>query len=126
MGSNLQNGLHDFSGSESYRAATISKRDGSDIYNTHKHNNPKMAESIFEKILNIFGLSVYIIGIVANWFSNMNVGLSILLGVVGLVWASFRALKMKEDWLVRKIERRSMQRKEKETLERKNKFRGYK
>lgn len=85
-----------------------------------------MAESIFEKILNIFGLSVYIIGIVANWFSNMNVGLSILLGVVGLVWASFRALKMKEDWLVRKIERRSMQRKEKETLERKNKFRGYK
>lgn len=108
MGSNFQTDIHGFGGSESYRTAAISKRDGSNLYRINKHNNSKMAETIAAKILNIFGLSVYILGVFANFFASMNTGLSLCLGLVGLAWMFFRALKMREDWIIRKMEKENM------------------
>lgn len=62
-----------------------------------------MAETL--KILNILGLTVYIMGILAN-LGNL---VSVTLGIIGIAWGIIRCLRAYEEYLIRKIDRMERQ-----------------
>ena len=65
----------------------------------------KMGE-ITVKLLNVFGLTTLIFGFIAN----LPNAISVAIGLMSLVWVMFRVLKMREDWLFRRSERRKHER----------------
>lgn len=62
-----------------------------------------MGEAI-KAVANTLGLSAYIMGILVN----LNNVIGILMGLAGFVWGVYKALQMRENWLIRHIERRKM------------------
>ena len=61
----------------------------------------KMGE-ITAKLLNLLGLTTVFLG----FLSNLPNPISVLLGIVSFMWALYRALKERENWLMRRSERR--------------------
>lgn len=99
MGSNVQNDLR-----RSYRYGDNGgkypfKYSGYAVRGNGRHNRFKMAETI--KLLNILGLTVYIMGFLAN-LGNL---VSVTLGVIGIAWGIIRCLRAYEEYLIRKIDR---------------------
>lgn len=62
-----------------------------------------MGEAI-KAVANTLGLSAYIMGILVN----LNNVIGILMGMAGFVWGIYKALQMRENWLIRQLERRKM------------------
>lgn len=67
----------------------------------------KMGEAA-KTLLNIFGLT----GLFFGFISNIKVApaISLTIGIISTVWAFFRMMKMGEDWLYRRAERREKER----------------
>lgn len=103
MGSNVQDDLRN-----SYRYGHNGgkypfKYSGYAFRSNGRHNRFKMAETL--KILNILGLTVYIMGILAN-LGNL---VSVTLGIIGIAWGIIRCLRAYEEYLIRKIDRMERQ-----------------
>jgi hypothetical protein len=103
MGSNVQNDLR-----SSYRYGDSSggyhgKHSGDAVRNSGRYNRFKMAETL--KLLNILGLTVYIMGFLAN-LGNL---VSVTLGIIGIAWGVIRCLRAYEEYLIRKIDRMERQ-----------------
>jgi hypothetical protein len=103
MGSNVQNDLR-----SSYRYGNNGgkypfKYSGHAVRGNGRYNRFKMAETI--KILNILGLTVYLMGILAN-LGNL---VSVTLGIIGIAWGIIRCLRAYEEYLIRKIDRMERQ-----------------
>lgn len=103
MGSNVQNDLR-----SSYRYGDNGgkypfKYSGDAVRGNGRYNRFKMAETI--KLLNILGLTVYIMGFLAN-LGNL---VSVTLGIVGIIWCVIRCLRAYEEYLIRKIDRMERQ-----------------
>lgn len=62
----------------------------------------KMGEITGKFLLNILGITTTIWG----FLSNLPNPVSILLGIVSLMWATYKMLEKREDWLYRRSERR--------------------
>lgn len=97
---NFQTGLHPFGNIPGDKTKRLGKPDGSVVYGSFRGSNNKMGEAA-KIALNIAGLSAYIMGIFTNW----NNFISILLGVVGLLYAVIKCAKEMEDYRYRKVER---------------------
>lgn len=113
MDSNFQRTVHNIGGNGYRVRAQNYQRDWDFIHYLSRHNNAKMAETV-KYMLNALGISIYILGILAN-LSNI---VSVTLGVVGLAYAIIRAFKAYEDYLIRKIERMERQRDYKNNVKR--------
>lgn len=98
--SDFQTWLHNFSSNENNKSERLGKFDGSIVYGSIGDSNNKMGEAA-KIVFNIAGLSAYIMGIFTNW----NNFISILLGVVGLLFAAIKCAKEWEDYKYRKLER---------------------
>lgn len=103
MGSNVQNDIR-----SSYRNGNNGgkypfKYSGYTVRGNGRYNRFKMAETI--KILNILGLTVYIMGFLAN-LGNL---VSVTLGIIGIAWGIIRCLRAYEEYLIRKIDRMERQ-----------------
>lgn len=105
MGSDLQNDVRRPYSNGSIERKHSFKHNGDAIRHNHWHNRFKMAEAI--KLLDALGLTVYILAILAN-LGNV---ISITMGVIGIAWAVIKTLKMYEDYIIRKIERKEKQKK---------------
>jgi hypothetical protein len=91
------------------RIAIERRMDSNRIFLHHRfriHNN-KMGEAA-KAILNIFGFT----GIAFAFISNLKVApyLSLAVGIISTLWAFFKMLKMMEDWLIRRAERKEAER----------------
>lgn len=56
------------------------------------------------RIFNTFGFTGLFFGFITNW--NVNPLVSLAIGFISTVWAFFKMLKMGEDWLYRRAERK--------------------
>ena len=70
-------------------------------------HNRQMGEAA-KVILNVFGFT----GIIFAFIANLKIApvLSYTLAVISILWALFRMLKMMEDWLIRRAERKQIYR----------------
>jgi hypothetical protein len=77
------------------------------LLNRFRVHNTKMGEAA-KTIMNIFGFT----GIFFAFISNLKVApyLSLAIGIISTLWAMFRMLKMMEDWLIRRAERKEAER----------------
>lgn len=75
------------------------------IHSGNNHNNNKMGE-VVKVLANTLGGTVFIMGIIAN----LNNWIAIALGAAGFGFAVYRCLKERENWLIRKIERKERER----------------
>lgn len=103
MGSNVQDDLR-----SSYRNGNNGRKypfkySGYALRSSGRYNRFKMAETI--KLLNILGLTVYLMGFLAN-LGNV---ISVTLGVIGIAWGVIRCLRAYEEYLIRKIDRMERQ-----------------
>lgn len=105
MGSNSKIHLPSVGGSE----LGSTKQDGGTDWFLVRTNlgiyNKKMGE-IAVKLLNVTGLMALIFGFIAN----LPNAISVAIGVMSLVWIGFRILMMRENWLLRRSERRKHER----------------
>lgn len=76
--------------------------------NSFRLHNRKMGE-ITAKLLNLLGAT----GVIFAFLANLPNAISVSLGMMMLVWLGFRVLKMREDWLMRRSERRVHERENK-------------
>ena len=109
--SNFQAGLHPVGNIPGDKTKRLGKPDGSVVYGSFGGSNNKMGEAA-KIALNIAGLSAYIMGIFTNW----NNFISILLGVIGLLYAAIKCAKEMEDYRYRKLEREEKEHNFKEYL----------
>jgi hypothetical protein len=63
----------------------------------------KMGETA-KILMNVFGIT----GLFFGFISNIKVApyISLAIGIISILWAFFKAMKMFEDWLMRRAERR--------------------
>lgn len=106
MGSNLENDIRRPDSNRSNEGKYPFKYNGYAIRNYNRNNRTKMAE-IAKIVFNYLGLTVFILGI----FANLGNIISVTMGFVGIVWGVIRVLKLYEDYLIRKIERKNMENK---------------
>lgn len=95
---------------DSDRRFAIKRRmDNNRIFFHHSNGvyNSKMGEAA-KAILNVFGFT----GLFFAFISNLKVApyLSLAIGIISTLWAMFRMLKMMEDWLIRRAERKQAER----------------
>jgi hypothetical protein len=99
MGSNVQANLRSSYHDGNNAGEHAFKHSGHVVRGSGGHNRTKMAEAI--KLLNILGLSVYILGL----FANLGNIISVTLGAVGIAWGIIRCFRAYEEYLIRKIDR---------------------
>lgn len=99
--SKFQAGLHSFGYNEHNKAERFRQPDGSFLYGGFGRSNNKMGEAA-KIVFNIAGLTAFIMGILTNW----NNFISVLLGVVGLLFAAIKCAREMEEYRYRKLERR--------------------
>lgn len=68
-------------------------------------HNSKMGE-IAAKLLNIAGLTGFILGFIAN----LNSPIAFVMGLIGIVYGLYKMLEKREDWLHKRSERRQHER----------------
>lgn len=87
------------------RIAVKRRMDNNRIFLHHSDGlyNSKMGEAA-KSILNVFGYT----GLFFAFISNIKVApfISLAIGIISTLWALFRMLKMMEDWLIRRSERK--------------------
>lgn len=64
---------------------------------------------ITAKLLNLLGVT----GVLFAFLANLPNAISVSMGIMMSVWLGFRILKMREDWLMRRSERRMHERENK-------------
>lgn len=67
--------------------------------------NSKMGEALY-KLLNIAGLTGFILGFIAN----LNSPIAFVMGLIGIVYGLYKMLEKREDWLHKRSERRQHER----------------
>lgn len=87
------------------REERFSQFDGDTVHLSNKRNNSKMGEA-FKTLANTIGITAWLMGVIAN-FNNW-IGLA--LGAAGFGFAVFRCLKERENWLIRRVERKERER----------------
>lgn len=105
MHSNFQTGLHNFNNNKHRQREYDSKHSWDGVHSYRWYNNIKMADAL-KWMANSLGLSIFILGILAN-LGNI---ISVTLGVIGIAVAFVKCLKLYEDYLIRKIERKERER----------------
>ncbi len=83
------------------KAKRFSRTDGIHIHHRNRLYNSKMGE-ITVKILNWVGFT----GMIYAFIANLSNSLSIVIGIGSAIFLIFKILKMREDWLFRKAERK--------------------
>lgn len=101
MGSNLENGLHRPNRNKHGEGKYPFKYNGYAIRNYNRNNRTKMAE-IAKIIFNFLGLTVYIMGILAN----LNNIISVTLGFVGIAFLFIKILTAYENYLIKRMDRK--------------------
>lgn len=104
MGNDRENDIHATSDNRLYTGKPNDKHYWNLIHHSGWNNYFQMAE--IKLLLHYMGFGAYILGILAN-LGNI---VSFTMGLVGLAWAFFMMLKKQEDWKIRKIERKEMER----------------
>lgn len=105
MHSNFQTGVHNFNSNQLPERKPNRDHVRNGVYPYSWYNNIKMADAL-KWMANTLGLTVYILGFLAN-LGNI---ISVTLGVIGVAVAVVKCLKLYEDYLIRKIERRERER----------------
>lgn len=101
MGSNLENDLHRFGRNRDNEGKYPFKYYGYTVRNSNRYNRFKMAE-IAKIVFNYLGLTVYILGILAN----LNNIISVTLGFIGIAFAIVKLLTAYENYLMKRIDRK--------------------
>lgn len=99
--SKFQAGLHSSVHNGHNRAERFRQSDGSIIHGNTWDSNNKMGEAA-KIVFNIAGLTAFIMGILTNW----NNFISILLGVIGLLYAAIKCARELEEYRYKKLERK--------------------
>lgn len=105
MGSNSKIHLSTFDSSKTDKAERFSSLNGLFIRNCLRIYDKKMGE-ITAKLLNFLGVTTLFFGFI----SNLPNPISILVGIVSLMWVTYKTLKERENWLYRRSERRKHER----------------
>lgn len=101
MGSNLENDIHRPDRNRSNQGKYPFKYYGYAVRDHHRNNRFKMAE-IAKIVFNYLGLTVYILGILAN----LNNIISVTLGFVGIAFGLVKILTAYENYLMKRMDRR--------------------
>lgn len=101
MGSNMENDIHRPGRNGTGGGKYPFKYYGYAVRNSNRYNRTKMAE-IAKMVFNYLGLTVYILGILAN----LNNVISVTLGFVGIAFGFVKILTAYENYLMKRMDRR--------------------
>lgn len=106
MDSNFKNNISGNNSGRMDKKERFGGADGVYIYHHDRIHTNKMG-TLAAKLINILGLTTVFFAFLAN--INVSPFISICLGTIAIGWSFFRMMKMWEDWRIRRVERRTME-----------------